>query len=498
MAFLINQPRPVFAASLLAVLAGAPAQADIGDQLFNLTASDAAAGDNLGFSVAVNDTWAVVGAQNDDVVGSNSGSAYVFDVNTGEQRRKLIASDASADDKFGWSVAINGNIALIGAVFDDGAGSNSGSAYLFNVTTGQQLFKLTASDAAAGDNFGHSVALSGNLALVGAIFDDGIGSNSGSAYLFDVTTGQQLRKLTAVDEAIGDWFGVSVALSGSRALVGSQGDDDRGTASGSAYLFDVANGLQLRKLNASDGAAGDAFGVSVALSGDTALVGANAHDGAGANSGAAYLFNAANGQQLHKLSATDAAAGDSFGYAVALSGDTAIVGANGNDDAGNSSGSAYLFDVGTGGQLRKLTASDAAAGDFFGESVSISGNFGLVGARNTDDTGSDSGSAYLFDAADNQLLGDFNRDGAVNAADYVVWRKNPGGVYNQNDFNIWRAHFGQTVGAGSEWPAEDLIGTNASVPEPTSQTIVAVAIVLIVVRQQRARSHRLIWQKNAA
>jgi outer membrane protein assembly factor BamB len=208
MAFLINQPRPVFAASLLAVLAGAPAQADIGDQLFNLTASDAAAGDNLGFSVAVNDSWAVVGAQNDDVVGSNSGSAYVFDVNTGEQRRKLIASDASADDKFGWSVAINGNIALIGAVFDDGAGSNSGSAYLFNVTTGQQLFKLTASDAAAGDNFGHSVALSGNLALVGAIFDDGIGSNSGSAYLFDVTSGQQLRKLTAVDEAIGDWFGL--------------------------------------------------------------------------------------------------------------------------------------------------------------------------------------------------------------------------------------------------------------------------------------------------
>ena len=150
---------------------------------------------------------------------------------------KLTAADAAANDQFGFSVAISGNIAIVGAHRDDDAGTDSGSAYLFDVTTGNQLFKLTALDAASADNFGRSVAISGNIAIVGARLNDDGGANSGSAYLFDVTTGNQLFKLTASDAAASDFFGESVAISGNTAIVGALFNDDAGSDSGSAYLF---------------------------------------------------------------------------------------------------------------------------------------------------------------------------------------------------------------------------------------------------------------------
>jgi len=154
-----------------------------------------------------------------------------------DQETKLTASDAAEGDQFGFSVAISGNTALVGAIRDDDAGSNSGSAYLFDAATGNQLAKLTASDAAADDFFGISVAISGNTALVGSPLDGDGGSFSGSAYLFDATTGNQLAKLTASDAAALDQFGISVAISGNTALVGAWQDDDAGFSSGSAYLY---------------------------------------------------------------------------------------------------------------------------------------------------------------------------------------------------------------------------------------------------------------------
>ena len=147
--------------------------------------------------------------------------ARIFDSET-----KLTSSDAAADDQFGHRVGISGGTAIVGARYDDDAGEDSGSAYLFDVTTGNQLFKLTASDAAADDRFGQSVGISGGMAIVGAIGNDDAGSESGSAYLFDVTTGKQLFKLTASDAAAGDQFGYSVAISGTIAVVGAFLDDD--------------------------------------------------------------------------------------------------------------------------------------------------------------------------------------------------------------------------------------------------------------------------------
>ena len=144
---------------------------------------------------------------------------------------KLTASDAASEDYFGYSVGISGATAIVGAHRD-------GSAYLFDATTGAQIAKLTASDAAAGDNFGISVGISGATAIVGAHRDaDDDGFYSGSAYLFNATTGAQIAKLTASDAAGGDYFGHSVAIFDNTAIVGAFADDDAGFNSGLAYVF---------------------------------------------------------------------------------------------------------------------------------------------------------------------------------------------------------------------------------------------------------------------
>ena len=364
-------------ATLTMALSCSTAEAALHTTETKIVASDATEGDDFGVSVAISGNTALVGATGNDDAGGSSGSAYLFDITTGNQLTKLTASDAATGDSFGTSVALSGNTALVGA-------SGNDSAYLFDITTGNQLTKLTASDAATGDRFGWSAAISDNTALVGATRND----DAGSAYLFDITTGNQLTKLTASDAAAGDEFGWSMAVSGNTALVGALGNDD----AGSAYLFDIATGNQLAKLTASDAATGDRFGYSVAISDNIALVGATHNDDAGFDSGSAYLFDITTGNQLAKLTASDAAAGDEFGWSVAISGNTALVGAFGDDHAGFASGSAYLFDITTGNQLAKLTASDATAFNYFGEAVAISGTTVLVGAG-----GDYSGSAYLYE-----------------------------------------------------------------------------------------------------
>jgi hypothetical protein len=309
---------------------------------------------------------------------------------------KVLAGDGAALDQFGRSVGISGPTAIVGASGDDDNGALSGSAYLFDTTSGAQSAKLTASDAAEGDQFGRSVAMSGTIAIVGAHHDDDNGGNSGSAYLFDTTTGLQSAKLTASDGALDDLFGYSVGISGTTAIVGAYKDDDHGNASGSAYLFDTVTGDLLFKLRADDAAESDWFGQSVAVSGTTAIVGARKDDDNGDSSGSAYLFDTTTGAQIAKLTASDAAANDVFGAAVAISGGIAIVGAWGDDDNGSASGSAYLFDTTSGAQIAKLTASDGAMIDLFGFAVAISGTTAIVGAYGDDDNGTESGSAYIY------------------------------------------------------------------------------------------------------
>jgi len=377
-------------------------------QQAKLAASDGAANDNLGNAVSVSGRTALVGARFDDDRGGNSGAAYLFvrSGSTWSQRAKLTASDGAANDRFGWSVSVSGDTALVGAYLDDDKGNDSGSAYLFarSGSTWSQQAKLTASDGALKDYFGTSVSVSGGTALVGARQDDDRGSGSGSAYLF-VRSGSawsQQVKLTASDGAANDRFGGSVSLNGDTALVGAHNDDDRGSDSGSAYLFARSGSTwgQQAKLTASDGATSDYFGSTVSVSGGNALVGARQDDDRGSDSGSAYLFarSGSTWSQQAKLTASDGAMSDDFGSTVSLSGDTALVGAWMDDDRGSSSGSAYQFvrGGGTWSQQAKLTASDGVGGDFFGFSVSVSGYTALVGAIGDDDKGNNSGSVFLF------------------------------------------------------------------------------------------------------
>jgi hypothetical protein len=402
------------------VLSTTAAQAGLGDQLFKLLADDGTTADYFGNAVAISGATAIVGASHDD---DASGSAYLFDITTGTQIGKLLPNDGADSDLFGTSSAISGTTAIVGALQDDDNGINSGSAYLFDTISGQQIAKLLPSDGEATDYFGVSVGISGTTAIVGACFDDDNGSSSGSAYLFDITTGQQIAKLLPSDGSAEDLFGYSVSVSGSIAIVGALLNDDvcpndPECNSGSAYLFDAATGQQLHKLVAADAEEQDYFGMSVVISGTTAIVGAHQDDDNGVNSGSAYVFDAASGQQIAKLLPTDGAEDDWFGWSVAISGTMAIVGARMDDAPSANSGSAYLFDITKSQQLAKLLPTDGASLDEFGTSVAISGSTAIVGGPQPFNGGC--GSAYVFDAGASACSWDFDGSGDVGAADLAV------------------------------------------------------------------------------
>jgi hypothetical protein len=349
-----------------------------------ILASDGAADDIFGSSVAVGNGRIVVGAAADDDNGSASGSAYIFDLD-GTQLAKITASDGAGSDSFGTSVAVGNGRIVVGASGDDDNGSSSGSAYIFDLD-GTQLAKITASDGALGDLFGSSVAVGNGRIVVGAYGDDDNGSDKGSAYIFDLD-GTQLAKILASDGAANDNFGTSVAVGNGRIVVGALGD---GSYSGSAYIFDL-DGTQLAKITASDGGSSDYFGISVAIGNGRIVVGAY---GDNSEQGSAYIFDL-YGTQLAKITASDGAASDYFGIRVAVGSGRIVVGAYADDDNGSSSGSAYIFDL-DGNLLAKITASDAAAGDIFGSSVAVGNGRIVVGATGDDDNGSDSGSAYIY------------------------------------------------------------------------------------------------------
>jgi len=318
-------------------------------QQAKLLASDGAAEDFFGLDVSLSGDTALIGAPGDDDNGVNSGSAYVF-IRTGttwSQQQKLLASDGAAYDYFGYSVSLDGNTALIGARGDE---SNTGSAYVFTRTgtTWAQQTKLLASDGGYDDRFGWTVSLDGDTALIAAPLDD-ISSvdNAGSAYVFTRTgtTWTQQAKLLASDGAINDCFGWSVSLDGNTALIGVPFGSGNENSTGSAYVFTRTGTtwIQQQKLFASDGAADDFFGWTVALADDTALIGAQFF--ISNQSGSAYVFTriGTTWTQQQKLNASDGAAEDYFGWSVALDGNTALIGAYNDDDNGNDSGSAYVF-----------------------------------------------------------------------------------------------------------------------------------------------------------
>ena len=419
-------------------------------QLAKLTASDGAADDMFGRSVAIDGDTIVVGAPYPvwAVTSSNSpGAAYVLRTTDGgatyDQVATLTAADGMPGDQFGWSVAISGSIVVIGATKDNLSGNggyptNYGAAYIFRTSDGgstyAQVVKLAPDEGIdKWDDFGYSVAIDGNVVVIGSLADQISGGTGGwvnepegTVYVFRTTDGgdswSQVARLVAYNPFGNAWFGYSVAISGSTIVVGSVGYSERGGWGwGEAYVFRTTDGgatyVEVAGLTADDDAEGDVFGRSVAIDGGTIVVGANDDDDAGSDSGSAYVFRTSDGgatyDQVAKLTATDAAAGDKFGTSVAVDGGTVAIGAWYGNSAGSGSGSAYVFRTSDGGatygQVAKLTAADAVADDGFGYSVAIDGDTVVVGALYD---GTDSGAAYIF-SSDSSWWDYFSSDAAT-------------------------------------------------------------------------------------
>ncbi len=328
---------------------------------------------------------------------------------------KLTTPDGAYGDDFGYRYAVQGDTAIVGALYDDHAGGvDAGSAYVLVRSGGSWSLvppKLTASDAQAGDRFGISVALDGDTALIGADQYYNAGDLAGAAYVFVRVAGEWSQheqvKLTADDGAEFDLFGFCVDLQGDTAVISAHRDANAGGIdAGSAYVFIRTDDVwtQAAKLTASDAAAYDYFGLAVAIDGETILVGNIKNDAGGTDSGAAYVFQKPpdgwdDMTETQKLTANDPAAFDYFGFNVALRGETALIGAWGVDGESYDEGAAYVF-VRSGdvwSQAAKLTASDADAEDIFGAPVALNGDTALIGAEHDDHAGgTDAGSVYLF------------------------------------------------------------------------------------------------------
>ena len=345
------------------------------------------------------------------------------------QLAKLTSSDPANSDEFGFSVAVSGTTALFGV--PDGIipspitpfFQRAGVALVFESTpegAWQEVRRLSGTATGNGDQFGCSVAISGDTIVVGALEASIVGTCcTGTAFVFERNHGGtnawgQVARLTSSDPQLFQWFGESVSVSGDTIVVGAELTAHSGfNTAGAAYVFERDHGGpgawgEVKMLTASDAEAGFRFGSSVAISGDTIIVGAFADDSAGTNSGSAYVFERNAGSpgawnEVQKLTASDAAVKDAFGTSVALWLDTAVIGAPKNDDVAPDSGSAYVFERNPGGasawvEVRKLTASDAGGADWFGFSVAVSGDRIVIGAHQDDNVGgTDAGAAYVFE-----------------------------------------------------------------------------------------------------
>ena len=326
---------------------------------------------------------------------------------------ELTAQTATDGDRYGSAVSLDGELLVTGAPFADSefvAGAGVGYVYGFDGESWSGETKLSADDGVDGDEFGNAVAIHDEVVVVGAHRVGDAGFNSGAAYVFrwDGATWQQEQKLTAKDASANDFFGAAVAIDGDVAAIGAFFDDceDASLDCGSVYVFryNGANWIEEEKLVGSDTTTSDLFGAAIALRGDVLLVGSpNADCDAGANCGAAYRFqhNGKDWVEEERLTASDAAPFDLFGSSAALAGDVMALGAPGTECQSGSAdcGAAYVFrQDGAVWQERKLRALDEHADDTFGESVTVADDVLVVGAGGDDCGGGalSCGAAYVF------------------------------------------------------------------------------------------------------
>ena len=321
---------------------------------------------HFGQAVDIDGGVVLVGAAGDDNAVPNAGAGFLFDAFTGAQTKKLVAP-VTENASLGQSAAIDGGWALLGAPLDVFPSFNSGSVALFDVPSGALIAKLRPAINLSGSLFGWDVDVEGDLAVIGARGQSTGGPSAGAAYLFDVATQTELLQLVSNNLKPGDGLGWSVDLDGDRALVGAPyaGPNDEGAA----YLFDTTTGAQLRKFTAVGAASGDAFGLQVVIEGDYVAV---AGFPGPLDHGAVWVFDANTGAQLHRIDPPDHV-DDYFGYDLALDDGVLVVGTPQDwwDFGLAPPGRVYLYDVATAELFAELRPSDSQAEDVVGWRVAV-------------------------------------------------------------------------------------------------------------------------------
>lgn len=378
-----------------------------------VVASDGAPFDHLGFSVTSGEGMVVAGARFADAPGVDAGAVYVFRQGSEgwTEEAKLVAGDAVEHDRFGNAVGLDGDTLVVGAHAHHELGRRTGSAYVFRRDPRGNSWKQEARLAVPGSaRFGHAAEVSGDRVIVGAPGDLVDGRPAGAAYVYlrQGSSWKQEARLTADDAEAHDLFGVAVALSGDTAVVGAAADDEMGSMTGAVYVFRREGGRwrQEAKLLPEDAASLQEFGKVVAIDGDTLVAGADGTGDfeAGKFAGAAYVFarQAGGWRQQARLVASDRQAADRFGNAVAIHGGTIAVGAHFSDVNGEGSGAAYIYRLRNGQwrQEAKLVPRGGAAGEEFGNAVAVHGGTVAVGALRGGPGGTAAGAVSIFDSGD--------------------------------------------------------------------------------------------------
>lgn len=368
-----------------------------------LLPTGAGVGDGFGAAVDCDGAKVVVGAPAESEAEPNPGRAYLFErVDGGWSEREQFES-RSDRAAFGRSVAVAGDIVAIGAPKATTVGHHAGAVDLFDRTeAGRRRTRITPSDAGEGARFGWSLALESDRLLVSA---DAAEGDRGTAYVFEREGGEWVERTRLTGESPGDFFGTDVDINGTSALVGAVYEDTAaGEKAGAAYLFEREGGewVERSRLAASDAAAHDHFGGAVALAGDQAAIGAATSDTSVENAGATYVFERQERgwTEQARLTASDGSANDGFGWAVALDDGRLLGAADFESSQGTYAGAVYVFDRTDEGwiEAEKVTAPDAAAYDGFGESVAFCGERALVGAPSDDnERGESAGAAYVLE-----------------------------------------------------------------------------------------------------
>jgi len=320
---------------------------------------DGIAGQHFGGPLGVSGDTVVVGAASDAELAGGAGAAYVF-VSTDEgwaQQAKLLASDGAADDNFGSGIAIDGDTIVVGAPGDDDNGGSSGAIYVFTWSGAEWLEqdKLTPAAAYAGDLFGSPVVIEGDTMISASDSADGVGIDSGKAWILERSgdAWENDLQLVPAGQSAYDHMGSALALDGDVAILGAEMANTWGDNSGKAYVVERIGEewYSLQSLVPQpplECGAQDQFGGAAAMDGDTAVIGAPYYGAlATSTGGAVWIYHrwAELFTQQDRLRGDDTTSGDLFGNTIAIEGTTVVVGAPYEDEAGDSAGAIYVFEL---------------------------------------------------------------------------------------------------------------------------------------------------------